>query len=176
MRIGFTGHRDKLAPQGSLNSLTKEYPDAVWYHGGAKGFDTQVETFAVEHGIKTKVVPPLYDKIHPIYDHPPSAFVKPWNLIAPLERNKVIVKCANLLIALWDGRESGGTYFTIMYAFKHHKKVGFIRPLGGVEITDTLVGKLMEKAKDWNGDSGIPEPTTARFPCLLLEDRFSYKR
>jgi hypothetical protein len=99
MIIAFTGHRDKLAPMNYFDSLPK---DALWVHGGAIGFDGQVEAYAKSHGIKTKIVRPDYNKYI--------------GKIAPLIRNREILNGADLLIACYDGRLYGGTLCTINLA------------------------------------------------------------
>lgn len=49
MNIGFTGHRNKITDPDELRQLETDYPGATWIHGGAIGFDTQVNTVALEH-------------------------------------------------------------------------------------------------------------------------------
>ena len=68
--------------------------------GGAVGVDTLAEAYAAEHRIPIQVIRPRYD-----------LFGKK----APLLRNRQIVECADLVIAIWDG-ESTGTAYTIDYA------------------------------------------------------------
>ena len=99
MIIAFTGHRDKQTTEEFLDMLPK---DALWVHGGAKGFDSQVENYAQRHNIKTKVIRPDYNK------YTPKA--------APLIRNKEIIRGADLLVACYDGRLYGGTFYTINLA------------------------------------------------------------
>ena len=40
-----------------------------------------------------------------------------------MERNKYMVNNSDIVIAIWDGRKSGGTYNTIKYAESQEKKV-----------------------------------------------------
>ena len=68
--------------------------------GGAMGVDTLAEAYASEKGLPIQVIKPRYD-----------LFGKK----APLLRNRQIVECADLVIAIWDG-ESTGTAYTIDYA------------------------------------------------------------
>lgn len=114
MYISFTGHRDKLALQIDLENLLVEFPNAIWVHGGAIGFDSQVERFARSHNVSTEVILPDYDT---------------YGRKAPLIRNLEIVKKGELLIALFDGRKSGGTYFTINKAKEIGKMVRIISPI-----------------------------------------------
>lgn len=113
MLISFTGHRNKLAKESDLEQVLKDYPDSIWVHGGAIGFDTQVEQFARKHGIKTVVIRPDY---------------KSYGKLAPLVRNDEIVKLGEKLIALYDGRVGGGTYYTIKRARELDKEVRVIKP------------------------------------------------
>lgn len=104
MRIAFTGHRNKVTYNTDLLSIVLDVDDginSVWVHGGAQGFDTQVEAFAKTYDIKTIVYRPDYNK---------------YGRRAPLVRNKLIVEGADLLVACWDGRNSGGTHYTIRLA------------------------------------------------------------
>jgi len=107
MIIAFSGHRDKVTEVDWLEDLAASYPDALWVHGGAKGFDTQVDEVAKKMGITTKVILPDYNK------YPPKQ--------APLERNKLIVQDADLVVICWDGRVYGGTLYTMGLAARLRK-------------------------------------------------------
>jgi hypothetical protein len=102
VKIAFTGHRDKHTTNEFLDCLPR---DALWVHGGAIGFDSQVENYAEQHGIKTQIIRPDYKK---------------YGKKAPLIRNKDIVKDADLLVACYDGRDYGGTLYTINIAKYHN--------------------------------------------------------
>lgn len=108
MKLAFTGHRDQTVDPAELERLVTEYPDHVWTHGGADGFDRQVDDFARARGIKREKIRPDYKK----YADRPK--------FAPLARNEVIVDGAALLVACYDGRQVGGTFYTVEYA----KRVG----------------------------------------------------
>lgn len=112
MLIAFSGHRNKLAKIPDLENILIQYPNSVWIHGGAIGFDSQIQAFAIMHGIKTEIIKPDYET----YYHKQ----------APLERNKIIVNKCDLLICLFDGRKKGGTYFTLNFARKVGKTVFII--------------------------------------------------
>lgn len=75
--------------------------------GGAAGIDTIAEAYADEHGMAKLILKPEYEK---------------YGKRAPLERNKVIVDAADMVVAIWDGR-SRGTKFTIDYAKRTGKPV-----------------------------------------------------
>lgn len=104
MRIGFTGHRDCVTTDAELDRIAAMYPGAVWVHGGAIGFDTQVDKYAKAHGLpEPEVIRPEYKKYDP--------------MVAPIMRNYVIVDTCDALIVCYDGwRLSGGTYRTKKYA------------------------------------------------------------
>lgn len=108
MYISFTGHRDKFCSEGDFDKLLQAYPDSVWIHGGAIGFDTQVENYAKKHGIKTIVIRPDYER---------------YGKRAPLIRNDEIINRGDILVALYDGRIGGGTYYTVKKAKELGKKI-----------------------------------------------------
>jgi hypothetical protein len=113
MIIGFTGHRDYKCSEQELVKLAEEYPNSLWVHGGASGFDTQVKLFVKNHGhkcgITQKVIRPEFSKYPPYY--------------APLKRNETIVDMSDMLVACYDGRQAGGTYFTVEYAKRLGKQI-----------------------------------------------------
>jgi len=94
IRIAFSGHRDSVCDEVVLDRVADDYPGALWVHGGARGFDTQVEQYARRHGIQTEIVTPDYAR---------------WGRIAPIIRNQSIVEGATVLVACYDGRDTGGT-------------------------------------------------------------------
>ena len=120
MKIGFTGHRDKVAHELSLLNIERRYPGATWVHGGAEGFDSQVDALARKlgkvEGDTLLVILPNYRKFK--------------STVAPLIRNEQIVGMSDLLVALWDGRKKGGTFYTINYAKRCNIPVEYITPLG----------------------------------------------
>lgn len=68
--------------------------------GGAKGIDRAAERFADERGIEKLIILPEYAK----YGRP-----------APIVRNKLIVRAADLVVVFWDGK-SPGTLFSVEFA------------------------------------------------------------
>lgn len=113
MKIAFTGHRDKHCSSKLFDKIYKKHPDAVWIHGGAVGFDTDVNEYAFAHNIETIVIRPDYSK------YPPK--------IAPIKRNILIVQACDILVALYDGRFTGGTAYTVNFA-RVNKKPVFLIP------------------------------------------------
>ena len=73
--------------------------------GGAMGVDSLAEEYAKEHGLPIRIIRPNYEL---------------FGKRAPLLRNRQIVECADLVVAVWDGK-SAGTAYTIDYA--HEKGV-----------------------------------------------------
>lgn len=102
--LGFSGHRDKLSYHFQLSVLQEKYEDWIWVQGGAPGFDQQV----LELCRKLKIA---HFTVRPDYDYYPP-------LIAPLERNKMIVDISSVMVFCYDGRQKGGTFQTRNYAMK----------------------------------------------------------
>lgn len=99
--ILFTGHRDAEIANESLALIHSQFPDAIWVHGGAIGFDTQVEEYATQYNIPTIVYKPNYER---------------YGKSAPLRRNDEMLKVAEIVVALWDGRKTGSTFYTVKRA------------------------------------------------------------
>ena len=117
MKIGFTGHRDKIAHPSSLFELYDEFPLATWGHGNAKdGFDKQVDLFILQRRIPCIRFEPL------------AVVIKTKSYVgALLERNIELVDWLDgpddILVALYDGRVHGGTYRTVSNAKRKNKTV-----------------------------------------------------
>ena len=112
MKITFTGHRDRYTDLAALADLADEFPGAVWVHGGAPGFDSQVESYARTRGIDTEIIRPNYKAYFPKR--------------APLERDLAMIAIADLVVACYDGRDKGGTAFTVKAARKAGKAVRLV--------------------------------------------------
>lgn len=110
--IGFTGHRNKTIDEKILEDIMLSFPAETWVHGGAIGFDSQVARFARKNNIKQIVVRPDYSN----------------GRAAPLIRNRTIVDMCRIIFACYDGRKSGGTYYTINYAQKSGKQIVIHEP------------------------------------------------
>ncbi len=87
------------------------YQDAVWLHGGAVGFDRQVKNYASKNNIPQEEYLPDYSK---------------YKKAAPLRRNDEMIEACDLIVVCYDGRKSGGTYYTINKAMKKNKKIIYI--------------------------------------------------
>ena len=112
MRIGFTGHRNTKTTTAELDMIASLWPGSEWINGDAIGFDEQVKLYALAHGIP-------FEGIRPDYKSYPSK-------VAPLKRDEVIVDKVEIVIACYDGRRYGGTYYTINYAQRQGKPVHFV--------------------------------------------------
>ncbi|GAI36262.1 unnamed protein product, partial [marine sediment metagenome] len=105
MKVMFTGHRDRVTRIECLLWIIDALPkNTIWLHGGAKGFDTQVDSAARRFRTKknTSVFYPDY-----------KSFTK---YGAPHVRNDQMLELADLVVACWDGRKRGGTYSVIRKA------------------------------------------------------------
>lgn len=116
--IAFTGHRNKMTNNASLLEVYLAFKNvkAKWIHGGAQGFDSQVQGFIEYHDIPFEVFEPEYEK----YPDRPK--------YAPLARNFHMVDICTLLVTCYDGRKDGGTFETIKYA----KELG--RPIKHLKV------------------------------------------
>ena len=118
MKIGFTGHRDKIANEESILRIEEQYPGATWIHGGADGFDSQVNEIALKLG---KVEGETLIVIRPDYRNFKAS-------VAPIIRNKTIVDMSELMYACWDGRKKGGTFQAKNYAIDKGVPVKYLTP------------------------------------------------
>ena len=113
MKIAFSGHRDRKANPADVLEALAAYPDATVIHGGAKGFDTQVHELAIAGQRTVQVFRPDY---------------RQHGRAAPLKRNTEMLAQADLVVALYDGRHTGGTYSTIQKARKVGVPVILLHP------------------------------------------------
>ena len=94
MKIAVIGSRG-LSVADLEKYLPSETTEIV--SGGAKGVDTSAKEYAKTHNIKLTEFLPEYEK---------------YGQNAPLKRNITIIKYADIVLALWDGK-SRGTKFVI---------------------------------------------------------------
>ena len=113
MKLLITGSR-KFDNYGTLKSAIEELENrygqkiTMLLHGGAKGADTLAQQWAKENNIQTLVIKPDYE------NHEPK--------VAPLIRNKELVKLADLTLAFYSSQErKGGTWFTAQETIKNNK-------------------------------------------------------
>jgi len=131
MKIGFTGHRDKICNEDDLRMINSAFPGATWIHGGAEGFDSQVSQFAQKEKIEELIMKPDYAR------HGPAA---------PLIRNRKVVDISDIIVVFYDKRKAGGTLYTLKYAQKKNKKIinlpspiNFIYRAGWVDLKMELM-------------------------------------
>ena len=78
--------------------------------GGANGVDTLAERYADSHNIQKIIIRPQYNL---------------YGRAAPLKRNEEMVKMADEVLVIWDGKSKGAKY-TADFAKKLGKKVNVI--------------------------------------------------
>ncbi len=108
MKIAIIGSRN-LHIENLEDYLPQNVTEMI--SGGARGIDTDAETFAKCNNIKITVFLPEYDR---------------YGRGAPIVRNKQIVDYADEVIAFWNGR-SKGTLSVIKYCEKQNKKITVIK-------------------------------------------------
>lgn len=113
MKIAFSGHRDQVADEADLHAVFWQWEGATWMHGGARGFDDQVKSVAERLGAPVIVYRPDYSKGS--------------KKSAPIRRNVAMLTQADLLVALYDGRTTGGTYFCVEEARRRKLQIIFLR-------------------------------------------------
>jgi len=113
--ITFTGHRDVVPNPEQLDEISRMYPDALWIQGGAEGVDSIVEIYCETYHIRHLTIRPDYRRYG--------------GKAAPIARNREMVDACDLVIAFWDGRKHGGTWFTIEYAREQGKEVKLYEPM-----------------------------------------------
>ncbi len=116
--IGFSGHRNATCLESALEDILAKFPGCLWIHGGAVGFDSQVDAFAKAHGFEPLVLRPDYERY--------------WGHVAPLIRNDEIVRRADVMVLCWDGRQNGGTWYSLVSAKRKGVPVEFVEPIFGI--------------------------------------------
>lgn len=134
--IGFTGTKVGMTPD-QLESVKAILIWAIprWvHHGDCVGADAQFHKLAADRGIKVHIHPPVDPKLQARLKGDISDEPLPY-----LERNRVIVRNANLLIAAPDSpteRVRSGTWSTIRYARKIGTHHTIVFPDGSVQEDD----------------------------------------
>lgn len=134
MVIAFTGHRNRKAAPENFERLWEEFGtpagqalhgELIVIHGGAEGFDSQVDTFFREKGWDAGFDPVVLRPNYDWYRRDPRVAISA--RYAPLARNAQMVKLAKaaggFLVALYDGRPHGGTVQTLQEAHRAHLRV-----------------------------------------------------
>lgn len=115
MRVAVIGSRN--VGEGYYALVCKHMPGnaSEIVSGGAVGVDSLAKRYAAANGLPIRIIRPDYRGKRETYERK----------LAPLERNREIVDCADVVLAFWDGRSSG-TAYTIEYARKCGKPVRVI--------------------------------------------------
>lgn len=152
VRVGVTGHRPgrivdvegaRRAAEATMDALAARWKKLVVIAGGATGFDHFICCACVRRRIPFELVLPCL----------PDVFTAFWRLeqrlmlaelcgravdvsvinehITPSDvtpavyhqRNAAIVRRSDRIVAYWDGRRSGGTWWTIQHALEDGKPV-----------------------------------------------------
>lgn len=106
--------------------------------GGAHGIDTLAEEYADAHGIPKVIFKPNY---------------KRYGRAATHVRNRKIVKMADMVVAIWDGK-SRGTKSTIEYAQKQKKPVCIYIEKKAIEAPKSGSAPDMKRASIKKAGSG----------------------
>ena len=93
-----------------LSSYVSSEVDTI-ISGGAGGVDTLAEQYADKHRLSKIILLPHYE----LYGRG-----------APLKRNEEMVKLADAVLVIWDGK-SKGTQYTLKYAQKLSKPTTLVR-------------------------------------------------
>ena len=143
--IALTGHRAPgLQPGASdairhaIGQLVIQHPGALWLAGGATGADMIATSELLDGGQQVRLILPFVpaiqarqwslDQRRVLLDHVARAsgvevVAEHYSVAAYHERNRRLVQQADLLVAFYDGRRTGGTYQTIQQAASRHLPV-----------------------------------------------------
>lgn len=151
MLVGITGHRpERLGPNwpvverwiaGKLEEYKARGERVSLITGMARGVDQIAATTAIDEGVGVRCYFPFPRKFSNLEDYvilnaEVTRFEQ--NAYTPdvyLRRDRRIVDDCDVLLVVWDGVKSGGTYYTYKYALEKGKKVEvFEIPVQGTEI------------------------------------------
>ena len=132
-KIGFTGTRNGMSQEqiDAFKNLIKSKDSDEFHHGMCVGSDKQVHDIVKSKDIKVVGHPPTFKKFMATCEC--DITMKPYEY---LKRNKNIVDETEMLIATPDCKEKvrSGTWSTVRYARKQHKKIYIIHKNGRVTI------------------------------------------
>lgn len=125
-----TGHRDIQKPISCKNKLKEDLPlldIELMIIGCAKGFDTLVGWTCVLLNIPFDMYLPFpnsyYDKSLKPYARNFIVISDTYSYEAYFTRDKKMVDDSNRVLAWYDGRLHGGTFYTVKYARNSNKDV-----------------------------------------------------
>lgn len=139
-KIGFTGTRNGMSQEqiDAFKEIIKSKKSKEFHHGMCVGSDKQAHDsvrkmydIVISQDIKIVGHPPTFKKFMAECDC--DIFMKPHDY---LTRNKNIVDETDMMIATPDCKEKvrSGTWSTVRYARKQHKKIYIIHKNGRVSI------------------------------------------
>lgn len=134
--IVWSGHRDRFFDPWQIARVAVRYPGATWLHGGAEGFDRQVQRVAELLGIEERVI-----VVRPEYDCWPPR-------IAPLKRNDEMIALATRAVLGWDGRETGGTWHCVREITRLKLPNEILEPVPLDQAPHVLAGDLAARIAD----------------------------
>lgn len=151
MLVGITGHRpERLGPNwpvverwiaGKLEEYKARGERVSLITGMARGVDQIAATTAIDEGVGVRCYFPFPRKFSNLEDYvilnaEVTRFEQ--NAYTPdvyLRRDRRIVDDCDVLLVVWDGVKSGGTYYTYKYALEKGKKVEVFKiPARGTDL------------------------------------------
>lgn len=152
VRVGITGHRPgrridaevtRCAAEAAVDAIAAKWRNVILVAGGATGFDQFVCCACVRRRIPFELVLPCLPEVftafwtmeqrlmlvelckraidvHVINEHITPSDVTP---AVYHSRNAAIVRRTDRIVAYWDGRRRGGTWWTILHALEEGKPV-----------------------------------------------------
>ena len=141
MKVGVTGTRSGITPlqKAALESLLHELAPSELHHSDCTGADYACANLANSCSIRTVAHPGESRGIYRAY-HKSTVILLPQN---NLERNRLIVRSCDLMIALLAGEGEilrSGTWMTIRYSRKLLRPLIIIYPRGIISRERTAEG------------------------------------
>ncbi len=140
MIIGFTGTRRGLTPpqRAALDAEVMAHPDARWVHGGALGADMELDCTLATLGRPTDIYPARKMArprvgLRRFRNRDSSWLIVHGGPYEPLQRNRIIVKLCDRLVACPAEpveQQRGGTWYTIRTTRAAGKPILIILPDG----------------------------------------------
>lgn len=112
-KYGIVGSRRRLDKNSVINFVNSLNPDDVVISGGCRGVDSWAEETAKSKGLKLIIHKPILENIKNRGDLIERYY----------DRNKLIAKDCEILIAFVSSDRTGGTENTIKYAKELNKEV-----------------------------------------------------
>ena len=135
MKVMVTGHRlERLANREKeveewLAAKLDELQPSIAISGMAAGVDQIYAELALKRNISALPYKKDWDSYHPVVQDMLMKAKeviyakKEYSKYAYYERDCMMVDAADIVLAVWDGKEIGGTWLTIDYARKQGKEI-----------------------------------------------------